>query len=86
MEKESAVTIAAIGNPFLDIISSSDEETLKKYGLKYNRLMMNNVGGSPKDQLESKRNLSHREQGKNETVCGKKGQRIDDMGNGKGLI
>ena len=31
------------------------EETLKKSGLKYNRLMMNNVGGSPKDQLESKR-------------------------------
>ncbi len=31
------------------------EETLKKAGLKYNRLMMNNIGGSPKDQLESKR-------------------------------
>ncbi len=31
------------------------EETLKKAGIKYNRLMMNNIGGSPKDQLESKR-------------------------------
>ncbi len=31
------------------------EETLKKSGIKYNRLMMNNIGGSPKDQLESKR-------------------------------
>ena len=31
------------------------EEILKKAGIKYNRLMMNNIGGSPKDQLESKR-------------------------------
>jgi len=30
------------------------EETLKKAGIKYNRLMMNNIGGSPKDQIESK--------------------------------
>lgn len=30
------------------------EETLKKSGIKYNRLMMNNVGGSPENQIESK--------------------------------
>ena len=31
------------------------EEALKKSGVKYNRLMMNNIGGSPKDQIESKK-------------------------------
>lgn len=34
---------------------SETVKSLKKAGLKYNRLMMNNIGGSPKDQLESKR-------------------------------
>jgi archaellum biogenesis ATPase FlaH len=30
-------------------------EALKKAGVKYNRLMMNNIGNSPKDQNESKK-------------------------------
>ena len=30
-------------------------EALKKAGVKYNRLMMNNIGGNPKDQNESKK-------------------------------
>jgi hypothetical protein len=30
-------------------------ESLKKAGVKYNRLMMNNIGGGPKDQNESKK-------------------------------
>jgi archaellum biogenesis ATPase FlaH len=30
-------------------------ESLKKAGVKYNRLMMNNIGNSPKDQNESKK-------------------------------
>lgn len=30
-------------------------EALKKAGVKYNRLMMNNIGGGPKDQNESKK-------------------------------
>ena len=30
-------------------------EALKKAGIKYNRLMMNNIGNSPKDQNESKK-------------------------------
>lgn len=30
------------------------EQALKKANVKYNRLMMNNIGGSPKDQIESK--------------------------------
>jgi archaellum biogenesis ATPase FlaH len=30
------------------------EETLKKAGIKYNRLMMNNIGGSKENQIESK--------------------------------
>lgn len=37
--------------------SDRDEtvKSLKKAGVKYNRLMMNNIGGSPKDQNESKK-------------------------------
>jgi archaellum biogenesis ATPase FlaH len=37
--------------------SSRDEtvKSLKKAGVKYNRLMMNNIGGGPKDQNESKK-------------------------------
>jgi len=30
-------------------------KSLKKAGVKYNKLMMNNMGGSPKDQNESKK-------------------------------
>jgi archaellum biogenesis ATPase FlaH len=30
-------------------------EALKKSGIKYNRLMMNNIGDNPKDQNESKK-------------------------------
>jgi archaellum biogenesis ATPase FlaH len=30
-------------------------ESLKKAGVRYNRLMMNNIGGGPKDQNESKK-------------------------------
>lgn len=30
-------------------------EALKRAGVKYNRLMMNNIGNSPKDQNESKK-------------------------------
>jgi archaellum biogenesis ATPase FlaH len=37
--------------------SDRDEtvKSLKKAGVKYNRLMMNNIGGGPKDQNESKK-------------------------------
>ena len=37
--------------------SSRDEtvKSLKKAGVKYNRLMMNNIGDGPKDQNESKK-------------------------------
>lgn len=37
--------------------SSRDDtvKSLKKAGVKYNRLMMNNMGGGPKDQNESKK-------------------------------
>lgn len=37
--------------------SSRDDtvKSLKKAGVKYNRLMMNNIGGGPKDQNESKK-------------------------------
>jgi hypothetical protein len=34
---------------------SKTTETLKKSGIKYNKLMMNNIGNDKKSQLESKR-------------------------------
>lgn len=34
---------------------SKTTETLKKSGIKYNRLMMNNIGNNKESQLESKR-------------------------------
>lgn len=52
LSKENKIYIIT-GRP-----ESDRDETvkyLKKAGVKYNRLMMNNIGGGPKDQNESKK-------------------------------
>jgi len=51
LSKENKIYIIT-GRPESD--RKDTEEALKKSGVKYNRLMMNNIGGSPKDQIESK--------------------------------
>jgi hypothetical protein len=38
----SQILIAAIGNPVLDITSTSDEETLQKFGLEFGRTVFIN--------------------------------------------
>ena len=52
LSKENKIYIIT-GRPESD--RKDTEQTLKKAGIKYNRLMMNNIGGSPKDQIESKK-------------------------------
>ena len=52
LAKENKIYIIT-GRPESD--RKDTEQTLKKAGIKYNRLMMNNIGGSPKDQIESKK-------------------------------
>lgn len=52
LSKENKIYLIT-GRPEKD--RSDTVESLKKAGLKYNRLMMNNIGGSPKDQNESKK-------------------------------
>lgn len=51
LAKENKIYIIT-GRPESD--RKDTEETLKKAGIKYNRLMMNNIGGSPEKQIESK--------------------------------
>lgn len=51
LSKENKIYIIT-GRPESD--RKDTEEALKKSGVKYNRLMMNNIGGSQKDQIESK--------------------------------
>lgn len=52
LSKENKIYLIT-GRPEKD--RSNTVESLKKAGLKYNRLMMNNIGGGPKDQNESKK-------------------------------
>lgn len=52
LAKENKIYIIT-GRPESD--RKDTEQTLKKAGIKYNRLMMNNIGGNPKDQNESKK-------------------------------
>lgn len=52
LSKENKIYLIT-GRPEKD--RSDTVESLKKAGLKYNRLMMNNIGGGPKDQNESKK-------------------------------
>lgn len=52
LSKENKIYLIT-GRPEKD--RSNTIQSLKKVGLKYNRLMMNNIGNSPKDQNESKK-------------------------------
>ena len=52
LSKENKIYLIT-GRPEKD--RSDTVESLKKAGLKSNRLMMNNIGGGPKDQNESKK-------------------------------
>ncbi len=52
LSKENKIYIIT-GRPESD--RDDTVKSLKKAGVKYNRLMMNNIGGGPKDQNESKK-------------------------------
>ena len=52
LSKENKIYIIT-GRPESD--RDDTVKSLKKAGVKYNKLMMNNMGGSPKDQNESKK-------------------------------